>query len=155
MKLLNLGAGNRVMSSHEGRAVVNHDLHAHRPEINAAWDLNVLPWPWQDEEFDAICAWAVLEHLHIDLLQSVNECWRILKPHGTLTIKLPYWNSEASYEDPTHYWTFAPGVFDAFDPTTKRGAAYSFYTERKWKLLESGFTDRYCTSISAKLEKLT
>jgi len=53
--ILNLGAGNKPR---EG--AINHDLRQHRPEIDVAWDLNDLPWPWEAEQFDFIVARAVL-----------------------------------------------------------------------------------------------
>jgi ubiquinone/menaquinone biosynthesis C-methylase UbiE len=84
--------------------------------------------------FNSILARAVLEHLDIDLLTAVNECWRVLKPNGEISIKLPYWNHERSYDDPTHRYAVGLGVFDVFDPTTLRGKEYHFYTDRKWKL---------------------
>jgi len=146
---LNLGAGNKIISD-----AVNHDLTKHRPEIDIAWDLNNIPWPWEDDTFTYILANAVLEHLEIDLLKSMNECHRILKPNGELTVKLPYWNHEASYEDPTHYWVFSPGVFDLFDPETYRGQHYGFYTPRKWKILGCNFVDSRNSAFRAVLRAL-
>ena len=102
MDVLNLGAGNRII---EG--AVNHDRIIHRPEISVAHDLNGRPWPGGDESFDLIVARAVFEHLRITLLESVSECWRILRPGGELQLKLPYWKHERSYRDPTHYWRLA------------------------------------------------
>ena len=131
MDLLNLGAGNRIIPE-----AINHDRIVHRPEIDVAWDLNDLPWPWEDESFDKILAIAVLEHLRIDLLQSVNECWRLLRPGGVIYIKLPHWKSDISYIDPTHYWRFSLRSLEIFDPETEYGRAYSFYTERKWKIVK-------------------
>lgn len=130
---LNLGAGNRLST---GPGVINHDVTLHRPEISVAHDLNDIPWPWVDDEFDCIVAWSVLEHLRINLVESLNECWRILRPDGTIQIKLPLWNVETSYNDPTHYWQFGMEALDQFDPDTKRGKEYDFYTPFKWKLLE-------------------
>lgn len=127
--ILNIGAGNRILGN-----ATNHDLYKHRPEIDVAWDLNDLPWPWDDESFGHISAIAVLEHLDIDLLTAINECWRILMPDGQLEIKLPYWNHEMAYCDPTHRYVVGLQIFDCFDPDTERGTHYSFYTDRKWHI---------------------
>jgi len=131
LEILNLGAGNRIMPD-----AVNHDLRKHRPEIDVAHDLNVLPWPWKDESFDLIVARTVLEHLRITLIESVNECWRILRPGGELYLKLPYWDHDNSYLDPTHYWRFSMHTCDIFDPESKYGQKYDFYTDRKWRIVE-------------------
>lgn len=147
MKILNLGAGNRVIGD-----AVNHDVVKHRPEIAVVWDLNNMPWPWPDNSFDQIVARAVLEHIRPDLVQSLNECWRILRPGGQLFVKLPYWESEISHEDPTHRWFFALRSLDQFDPDTERGREYAFYTPRKWRILEPPVLNKARSSIIAKMQ---
>jgi len=147
--VLNLGAGNRIIAD-----AVNHDRICHRPEIDVVWDLNVLPWPWSDESFDLIVARAVLEHLDIDLLASLNECWRILRPGGEINIKLPYWKAEAAYSDPTHRWFVAMDTLDTFVPDTARGQEYAFYTPYKWQYVKRPRLNRAGTSLYAMLRKI-
>ena len=145
--ILNLGAGNRIIGD-----AINHDLIKHRPEIAVAWDLNNLPWPWPNDSFDQIVARAVLEHLRINLVQSLDECWRLLRPGGQLFLKLPHWQSDISHQDPTHYWFFSLASLDQFDPDTPRGKTYSFYTTRKWKILEPVVLNKAQSSIIAKMQ---
>lgn len=146
MSTLNLGAGNKLVAG-----AVNHDLTQHRPEIDVAWDLNNRPWPWDDNSFDLIVACAVLEHLRINLIESVNECWRILRPGGMLYLKLPYWNAANSYRDPTHYWRFSLDTCDLFDPDTPYGHAYEFYPAQKWKITKRARLNDARTSFSLKM----
>lgn len=148
--ILNLGCGLKPI---EG--AVNHDRTRHSPWVDVAHDLNILPWPWADGEFEAVRAWAVLEHLHCDRLHLLDECWRILAPGGLLVAKLPYWNSEEAHDDITHYWYTTLHQFDQFDPTTQRGKDYSFYTPLKWKLVLSKFSNAGHSSIVHKLRKVT
>lgn len=145
--VLNLGAGN---SPREG--AINHDIRKHRSEIDIAWDLNDLPWPWDDESFDLIIAKAVLEHLRINLIESVNECWRILKPDGRMYLKLPYWKHDNTYLDPTHYWRFALETPYVFDPATDYGRKYAFYTDRKWKIIKGPYLNNAKSSILVTME---
>lgn len=145
--ILNLGAGNDIR---EG--AVNHDRLRHRPEIEVAHDLNVLPWPWGDESFDVIVARAVLEHLRINLLESVGECWRLLRPGGKLVMKLPYWQHRNSYIDPTHYWKFDLRSVEVFDPDTEYGRAYSFYGAGNWRIVKGPRLNRAGSSIHVTLE---
>lgn len=147
MDILNLGAGDHLIGN-----AVNHDVVKHRPEIDVVWDLNEIPWPWPDNSFDQICARAVLEHLRPNLVVTLNECWRILRPKGTIFLKLPHWQSDISHQDPTHYWFFSVRSLDQFDPDTKRGQIYTFYTPRKWKILEGPALNKAQSSILAKLE---
>ena len=147
MGLLVLGCGNRPFPG-----AVNHDRTKHREEIDVVWDLNDLPWPWADNSFDKINATAVLEHLRLNLIESLNECWRILRPGGTIYLKLPHWKHDTSWMDPTHYWKYSLRVLEVFDPDTKFGKRYTFYTPYKWKIIKGPILNEAKSSIVATLE---
>jgi len=144
--VLNLGAGNKLVAG-----AVQHDLTKHRPEIDVAWDLNDIPWPWEDNSFDLVVACAVFEHLRNTLIETVNECWRILRPGGVLYMKLPYWRSINAWRDPTHYWKFEPSTCDLFDPETKYGRDYRFYGVRPWKIIQGARLNKAGSSFAVKL----
>lgn len=147
-RILNLGSGNRIIPK-----AVNHDLTAHRPEISRCWDLNRLPWPWADNQFLWIEAWAILEHLDIDLLTSINECWRILEAGGILKLKVPWaGNPLAAWRDPTHRWASTIETFAMFDPATEWGQHAEWYTQRKWKL-EYNKLNPEKTSVMVRMRK--
>ena len=148
MDRLVIGCGNRPV-----KGAVNHDRTQHRPEIDVVHDLNDLPWPWADESFDEINADAVLEHLRLNLIESFDECWRILRPGGELYVKLPHWQHDTSYMDPTHYWQFSVHTLEIFDPDTDYGARYAFYTDRKWTLIKGPKLNPSGSSIVARLRK--
>ncbi|HUW11697.1 MAG TPA: methyltransferase domain-containing protein [Anaerolineae bacterium] len=154
MDILNLGAGNRPVQPVDGGIVVNHDLMLDqaRPFVTVAHDLNIIPWPWPDASFDLIVACAVLEHLRRNLAESLAECWRILRPAGILYVKLPYWKSENSYTDATHYWVFGLSIFEQFDPDTERGREYVFYGWPQWKIVQAAKLNDAKTSFAAKLQ---
>lgn len=148
--LLNLGAGNKLFPD-----AINHDLIKHRPEIDVAHDLNELPWPWEDDSFDHIVARAVFEHLRINLFESVGECWRILRPGGILSLKLPYWQHAHAYLDPSHYWRFDIRTCDMFDPETEWGRDYRFYGQtagRKWKIIKPARLNNAQSSIFVTMQ---
>ena len=151
MDILNLGCGNKFVEPRAGATIVNHDRTRHRPEVDVIWDLNERPWPWADNSFDLLVACAVLEHLRLNLVESLAECWRILRPGGLLHLKLPYWQSDNSYMDPTHYWHFSLQSLDLFDPDTVFGVRYTFYTPHKWKIVERPRLNDAKTSFAAKL----
>ena len=55
-------------------------------------DLNVTPWPFQDEEFDEVHAYEVLEHIgrqgdYKSFFDHFNELYRILKPGGLQVVQ--------------------------------------------------------------------
>jgi SAM-dependent methyltransferase len=150
VKTLNLGAGKRPI-----KGATNHDrrLDPTRPWITVGHDLNVLPWPWADESYDRIVARAVFEHLEIDMLASLNECWRILRPGGLVYVKVAYWDSEIAHEDPTHRWFLAPKAFDLFDPARRRGKEYDFYSERTWRITKGPKLNDARSSIHVTMVK--
>lgn len=144
---LNLGCGNRILPDS-----VNHDITKHRPEVDVVWDLNKLPWPWSDNEFDMVVAYSVLEHLKLNLIESMNEIWRILKPDGIVCLKVPYWNHPRGWQDPTHYWKFDVTTFDIFDPTTRYGNYYKFYSPYKWSIARQAELNKGKSSIFCDLK---
>jgi len=146
LAILNLGCGHKLVAG-----AVNHDRTRHRPEVDVVHDLNIRPWPWADNSFDLIVACAVLEHLQLTLLESFAECWRILRPGGILHVKLPHWQSDMAYVDPTHYWKFSLRSLDVFDPATGFGHKYSFYTPYKWQIIQRPKLNDAQTSFAAKL----
>ena len=70
-------------------------------------DLNVLPYPFADDEFDEIHAYEVLEHFGRQgdwrgFFAQFSELHRILKPGGLLCATVPMWDSPWAWGDPGH-----------------------------------------------------
>lgn len=129
-KKINLGAGNEIIDGY-----INHDISYHRPEIEQAWDLNVFPYPWQDDTFVEVKMWDVLEHLK-EPLRVIEEVWRIVQHRGLLRIRTPGIESKHCWRDLTHRRPFALDSFDYFDPSTDLGDRCAFYSERKWHIVK-------------------
>lgn len=78
-------------------------------------DLNVTPWPFEDNRFSEIHAYEVLEHLgrqgdHRAFFATFYEIWRLLKPDGMLFGTVPSWRSEWAWGDPSHTRVLTPGT---------------------------------------------
>lgn len=112
MELL-IGAGSRrekIVSPTkdlEWRQLVTLDNNPlHRPDV--LWDLNQRPLPFEDEAFDEIHAYEVLEHLgkgigdHESWFAEWTEWWRLLKPGGYLCGSSPALTSRWLWGDPSH-----------------------------------------------------
>lgn len=125
---LNLGCGFRPRPDY-----INVDITKHSPHVDEIWDLRVFPWPWADNSVEHIWFKDVLEHLP-DVIGTINECWRVLQPGGSLHVSHVHYAFPNLYIDPTHLRGFHEQSFDYFDPTTHWGREYAFYTPYKWKI---------------------
>lgn len=134
MTTLELGSGN-----HPTDGAVHHDITKHADYIDVAHDLDVFPWPFLDESFDKILALDVMEHLKSDVRDWLNECHRILKPEGTLVLRLPAWDAENSYIDPTHHKLFHEKTFSYWDERSFYYQNYGqfYFPEHKLWYIES------------------
>ena len=148
MKVLNLGCGDRVVDG-----ACNHDIVKHRPEITVCHDLNTTPWPWPDNTFEMVEARSVFEHLKLTLVEACDECWRILKPGGKLSVLYPIYNGANTHHDPTHRWFWSEQVTDFLDPDTAFGKTYAYYTPRKWRVLNRGIIKERNVKVLLEVRK--
>lgn len=123
---LNLGCG------HDHRdGFVNADIRGEvDPDIVV--DLNDIPWPWDDDSVNNTVMIDTLEHLD-DVVAVMDELHRITMDDGVVTIRVPHYEDENAYIDPTHQHLFAPDSIrfflrDAPDP-------YERYTDKRWQLI--------------------
>ena len=93
-KKLNLGSGEFPKTG-----FVNVDYFA-RIKPDVIHDLNVFPYPFQDNEFDFIEARHVLEHLK-DPFGVMRELHRITKPGGKILIKVPHFSRGFAHPEHT------------------------------------------------------
>lgn len=78
---------------------------SHQPDV--VHDLEELPWPFEDNAFDEVHAYEVLEHLGRQgdarsFCAHFSEVWRVLKPGGLLFATCPSINSVWLWGDPSH-----------------------------------------------------
>ena len=78
---------------------------SHGPDV--VWDLDRLPLPFEDNSFDEIHAYEVLEHIGDQgdwrtFFNQFSEFWRILKPGGHFMATVPGYDSPWAWGDPGH-----------------------------------------------------
>lgn len=86
----------------------------HKPDV--LWDLECLPLPFDDNSFDEIHAYEVLEHTGRQgdwrfFFAQFTEFWRILKPDGYLLGTAPAPGSRLLWGDPGHTRALDPALF--------------------------------------------
>ncbi len=97
------------------------DINAdHKPDV--VWDLNNLPLPFDDNSFDEIHAYEVLEHTgklgdYQFFFAQFSEFWRILKPSGLLIGSCPHYTSYWAFGDPSHSRVIQKESFVFLDQT--------------------------------------
>lgn len=103
--ILQIGAGRR-----KWRGVTTLDINP-RLEPDVVWDLNVFPYPFEDNTFDMVVCEHILEHLG-NVIRVMEELHRICKPRGRVYIRVPHFSSLNFNTDPTHVHAFSSRSFD-------------------------------------------
>lgn len=121
---LDIGCGPNPQPGHEGV-----DQYAFDGKVKHVMDVRSIPWKWDDSSVEAIHCSHFLEHLNAqERCAFLNECYRILKPRGQMTLIVPHWGSNRAYGDPTHQW---PPISEM----------WFYYISQEWRMKEAPHTD--------------
>jgi len=107
-KILSLGCGRRKAESDVVRVDISAEMNPDR-----VWDLDQVPWPFADSEFDTVECFDVIEHVE-SVVRCLEEVHRVLRPGGRLRLTTPHFSCANSYIDPTHRHHLAHASFDYF-----------------------------------------
>ena len=129
LKRLNLGCGELYDPE-----ATNVDFFA--DHVDVRHDLNVVPYPFQDNCFDQVVAMNIIEHLD-DVIAVMGELHRIGKPGCRITIRVPHFRSASLYEDLTHRHGFAWRSFDIF---TGEQTVYGNYSSARFSFVSREYT---------------
>jgi SAM-dependent methyltransferase len=75
-------------------------------EADVVHDLDVFPYPLEDNSFDAIVAQDVIEHVK-EPIRVLEEFHRIARPGAFIYLRTPHFSSVLAYGDPTHQHYFS------------------------------------------------
>lgn len=98
-------------------------------------NLEVTPWPYDDNFFEQIHAYNILEHLGTSpgiFTNVVKEMYRVSQPGAIWNIQVPHHRCDLHWDDYTHVRTLTPKTFRMFDQE------FNFQTIER-KLSESTF----------------
>jgi len=102
------------------------------PGVDIVHDIEIFPWPLEDESCALIAMSHLVEHIKPWLqLDLMNECWRVLEPNGVIMISTPYATSFGYNQDPTHCCPWNEATPDYFDPEKP---LYNIYKPKPWKI---------------------
>lgn len=81
--------------------------------VDIVHDLNILPWPMEDNSFELVNAKHIIEHVD-SIPDFMQEIHRVAKPGARLIIETPHFTSLDSWADPTHKWHLSYNFTDLF-----------------------------------------
>ncbi|HYE60326.1 MAG TPA: methyltransferase domain-containing protein [Candidatus Kapabacteria bacterium] len=116
---LNVGCGTHILPGW-----INLDVKQ-IPGVDMVHDIEHLPLPFADNQFDEILCQDVLEH--VEYIPVLKDLHRILQPGGTLSIRVPHFTSHHNFVDPTHKKMFSINTYDFFVKNTSEQHDRSYY----------------------------
>jgi len=132
--------------------VITLDFNSdHKPDV--VWNLNNFPLPFEDNVFDEIHAYEVLEHLgsqgdHVAFFNLFNELHRIMKDGGLLFGTCPKWDTMWAWGDPSHSRIISHGtmIFLNQNEYTKQIGVtpmtdFRYIYKGDFEILQSGYND--------------
>ena len=93
------------------------------------WDLDQFPWPVESASFDQVRLIHVIEHVG-DVLRTMEEIHRILRPGGRLLMETPHYTDFSSWCDPSHKWHLNTYSFRYFGDDN---AGYGYYSAVRFR----------------------
>jgi SAM-dependent methyltransferase len=100
VKILDIGCGCNKMA---GAVGIDIDPATHADVIH---DLNVYPYPVEENSFDRVYAKHIIEHVN-DPRRFMEEIQRVLKPGGQAFVETPHFTSRVAYSEPQHKFFFS------------------------------------------------
>ncbi len=109
--------GGPINPAWEGLVTLDMDASVN-PDV--VWDLETIPYPFEDNQFSEVHAYEVLEHLGRQgdwrfFFKQFGELYRIIKPGGYLVGTVPQWDSPWAWGDPGHKRVLTRGSFIFLD----------------------------------------
>ena len=115
---LNIGCGYDIRNNW-----INLDKIA-LPGVTVVHDIETIPWPFDDSQFQNILCLNVLEHAAC--IPAMKEIHRILKPGGYVHVTVPHFSSWRNFIDPTHKHMFSVRTFEYFIKNSRSNRSYYF-----------------------------
>ena len=125
LKRLNLGCG---MDIREGYINVDKFM---LPNVDVIHNLDVFPYPFDDNSINEIIFIDCLEHLK-DVEAVIEECYRILKVGAEIIINVPYFSFHGTF----YYMNHKPNFFGykTFDEYTN-GEGREYYYKARFDII--------------------
>ena len=148
MLLLNIGCGQQYMPG-----AYNWD-NSTQTKTDAIVDVRKDRFPADDNFFDEIFSGNLFGEVvgNDEFVHCMNECWRVLKPGGIMTVRVPNAMYSVTFLDPFEGRHFIPATFDYFDFDKIHYQRFGFvYGFKPWEVL--GITENKTHILEVKMKK--
>jgi SAM-dependent methyltransferase len=135
-RTLDLGCGVNPQNPFRAEQIYGIDIRDNPSKYIKSADLTVDPIPFEDNSFDFITAFDIIEHIpkviyapnhRFPFVELMNEVWRTLKPNGYFLSHTPVYPYSAIFGDPTHVSVLTHETFTGyFDDVSRIAAIYGF-----------------------------
>jgi hypothetical protein len=137
IKKLDVGCGDKKREGFIGMDILPFKV------VDIVHDMNDVPCPFNENEFEEVVLDDVLEHSK-NFLGILKEIYRIGKNGSIVKISVPHFSSDNMYSDPTHTIFFSSRSFNYFDKSLRY--KHSFYFQNvnfKIKKVHLSFREYY------------
>ena len=119
-QVLDIGCGNRKYPGAIGMDISGDT------EADIIHDLDVYPWPLEDDSVDQVLMQDVIEHI-AEPYRLMAELHRICRSDARVQLRTPHYSSVLAYSDPTHRHAFsALGIRSLAEPGFSHYSAARF-----------------------------
>lgn len=94
--------------------------------VDVVYDLEKLPWPWEDNSVDEIYCSHFIEHVS-DLVSFIDEVYRVLKVGSKAVFRAPYYSSIRATQDPTHKHMISETTFAYYNKKWREDNGIAHY----------------------------
>jgi SAM-dependent methyltransferase len=157
-RTLDLGCGLNPRNPFRAEQVYGIDIIDNPSIYIKSADLTVEAIPFEDNEFDFITAFDIIEHIpkviylpnrRFPFVELMNEVWRTLKPGGYFLSHTPVYPFSAIFGDPTHVSAVTHETFTAyFDDVSRNAQMYGF--KRSFKVVSQHLMIPHMVSVLQK-----
>lgn len=145
-KILDLGCGTKKAIYSTGVDVRDFSYLYPKGEFYQC-DIDSEPLPFEDNTFDEVKAFHILEHCH-NLVSVMEEIWRVSKPNAIVRIEVPSERSVWAWGDPTHCHCFNLNTFYFFvKGYFSNGSEYDFKCNYRVLSMEDGDSIKVTFSV--------
>jgi SAM-dependent methyltransferase len=157
-RTLDLGCGLNPQNPFRAEQVYGIDIRDNPSKYIKCADLTVEAIPFEDNAFDFITAFDIIEHIpkviylpqrRFPFVELMNEIWRTLKPNGYFLSHTPVYPYSAIFGDPTHVSVLTHETFTAyFDDVSRNAEMYGF--KRSFKVVSQHLIIPHMVSVLQK-----